>query len=188
MAPPAVLVYLAKRRTPGADLEARGQETSPAAVDPAPTTSTRDPAAPALPPVPAKPAELLPSVGHAGAGLARDPLGGLPAKPVELSDVGHAGTGFARDQLGGLPAKTGKAATPPTPVASEVPPASAVTPSLPPLLPPQEPGALPPPIATVIAWQEARAEAVEVPDDLDALAARIQLILDEQARRHGIDV
>jgi hypothetical protein len=43
------------------------------------------------------------------------------------------------------------------------------------------------PLASEIARQGARKEA-ESPEDLDALAAKIKFILDEQARRHGIDV
>ena len=43
------------------------------------------------------------------------------------------------------------------------------------------------PLASEIARQDAREEA-HSPEDLDALAAKIKLILDEEARRHGIDV
>jgi hypothetical protein len=42
-------------------------------------------------------------------------------------------------------------------------------------------------LAKETARRGAREEAA-APEDLDALAAKIQLILDDQARRHGIDV
>jgi hypothetical protein len=41
---------------------------------------------------------------------------------------------------------------------------------------------------SAIARQGAREEGVQVADDLEGLAAKIKQILDEQARRHGIDV
>jgi hypothetical protein len=62
-----------------------------------------------------------------------------------------------------------------------------VTPSLPDLLPPRV-GAQPLPVAAATARQGAREEAMMATDDLDALANKIKHILDEQARRHGIDV
>ncbi len=67
----------------------------------------------------------------------------------------------------------------------------ALAPSLPalsPLTPAPQPaasGVLP--LASDLARQGAREEATPT-EDLDALAARIKFILDEQARRHGIDV
>ena len=63
-----------------------------------------------------------------------------------------------------------------------------MAPMLPPLIPPQMVGMPLLPIAAVTARQGARAEAEEAEEDLDVLAAKIKLILDEQARRHGIDV
>ncbi|NJD69870.1 MAG: hypothetical protein FIA90_14690 [candidate division NC10 bacterium] len=63
-----------------------------------------------------------------------------------------------------------------------------VTPSLPDLLPPQRVGAPPLPVAAVAARRGAREEGLKATDDLDMLAAKIKQILDEQARRHGIDV
>ncbi len=62
--------------------------------------------------------------------------------------------------------------------------------SLAPLLPPQMAGMPPAPVATVAARPGARPEeAPAVPDeDLGRLADRIKRILDEEARRHGIDV
>ncbi|MFH0344621.1 MAG: hypothetical protein ACHBNF_21420 [Chromatiales bacterium] len=63
-----------------------------------------------------------------------------------------------------------------------------VTPSLPDLLPPQRVGAQPLPVAAATARRGAREEAAMNMDDLDTLAGKIKQILDEQARRHGIDV
>jgi len=59
---------------------------------------------------------------------------------------------------------------------------------LPALLPPQEPGAAPIPLAATIAGQGALLESILADDDLDLLAAKIKRILDDEARRHGIDV
>ncbi len=59
--------------------------------------------------------------------------------------------------------------------------------SLPPLAPPQTTTTHALPLASETARRGARDEA-SAPEDLDALAAKIKLILDEQARRHGIDV
>lgn len=63
-----------------------------------------------------------------------------------------------------------------------------VTPSLPDLLPPQRVGAQPLPVAAGTARRGAREEAAMNMDDLDTLAGKVKQILDEQARRHGIDV
>ncbi|MGI8426038.1 MAG: hypothetical protein ACR2M4_05465 [Actinomycetota bacterium] len=63
-----------------------------------------------------------------------------------------------------------------------------MTPSLPDLLPPQRAGAQPLPVAAGTARRGAREEAAMNMDDLDTLAGKIKHILDEQARRHGIDV
>lgn len=57
-----------------------------------------------------------------------------------------------------------------------------------PLIPPQVVGVPVPPVATATARQGAWAEAMAADDDLDVLAAKIKRILDEEARRHGIDV
>jgi len=65
---------------------------------------------------------------------------------------------------------------------------AAIAPELPPMLPPPEVGAPILPLATSSVQRGAREEAVAVEEDLDALAAKIKFILDEQARRHGIDV
>jgi hypothetical protein len=59
--------------------------------------------------------------------------------------------------------------------------------SLPPLTPQQAETTRVLPLASETARRGARDESV-APEDLDALAAKIKLILDEQARRHGIDV
>lgn len=64
----------------------------------------------------------------------------------------------------------------------------AVAPSLPSLIPPEVVGAPVAPVAAVTARQGARDEATAVEADLSLLAARIKRILDEEARRHGIDV
>lgn len=62
------------------------------------------------------------------------------------------------------------------------------SPLLPPLTTPQSVGVEPIPVAATIATHQARAESAAADDDLDKLAAKIKLILDEQARRHGIDI
>ncbi|HEU0292199.1 MAG TPA: hypothetical protein VFR47_05655 [Anaerolineales bacterium] len=67
-----------------------------------------------------------------------------------------------------------------------VPPA--VAPSLPHLLPPQIVNEPAPALATMIARQASRQEATQVEVDLAQLATNIKRILDEEARRHGIDV
>jgi hypothetical protein len=68
-------------------------------------------------------------------------------------------------------------------------------PELPPLLSAQQTPEAVLPLAVATARQGARVEAhasaqLDEPtaSDLDALAEKIKLILDEQARRHGIDV
>lgn len=61
--------------------------------------------------------------------------------------------------------------------------------SLPRLRPLPKPGALNlSPIAATVAERSARREAETAPEDLDALARQIKQILDEESRRHGIDV
>jgi hypothetical protein len=62
-----------------------------------------------------------------------------------------------------------------------------VTAFLPDLLPRQRVAA-PLPVAAATARRGAREEAMMVMDDLEVLAAKIKQILDDQARRHGIDV
>src|SRR5262249_9997132 len=76
------------------------------------------------------------------------------------------------------------------PPARIAPPATA--PSLAPLLPPQMPGAIAPPVAAATArpgprGQETAARPEEGLSD-GRLAAKLKRILDEEARRHGIDV
>ena len=66
--------------------------------------------------------------------------------------------------------------------------APVVADSLPPLLPSPLVGMPILPIALAAAREGARDESLESAEDLDALAAKIKFILDEQARRHGIDV
>ncbi len=58
---------------------------------------------------------------------------------------------------------------------------------LPPLVPPQSIDMPPLPIAMATARVGARAEMM-IEEDLDMLAAKIKRILDDEARRHGIDV
>ncbi len=72
---------------------------------------------------------------------------------------------------------------PSTPVVSPT-----VAPPLPLLLYPQRTGLQPLPRAAETARQDAREEGPPATDDLDELATKIKQILDEQARRHGIDV
>lgn len=65
----------------------------------------------------------------------------------------------------------------------------AVAPSLPPLLLPQTVSEPPLTVGTATVRQEARQEAVAVAEkDLSVLATKIKRILDEEARRYGIDV
>jgi hypothetical protein len=64
----------------------------------------------------------------------------------------------------------------------------AVAPGLAPLLPPAGPAATIAPLASAIARRGARAEEAASEEDLTRLAIGIKRILDEQARRHGIDV
>lgn len=71
-------------------------------------------------------------------------------------------------------------------LASGIPPT--VTPPLPPLLSPQSAGAPSLPEAAVTARLAAREKESVATDDLDVLATKIKQILDEEARRHGIDV
>jgi hypothetical protein len=67
--------------------------------------------------------------------------------------------------------------------------APVITPSLLPLFPPQTPGELIAPAAASAARQGAKQdEAAARGEDLSMLAAQIKRILDEEARRHGIDV
>ncbi|HAA33616.1 MAG TPA: hypothetical protein DCE56_45175 [Cyanobacteria bacterium UBA8553] len=61
--------------------------------------------------------------------------------------------------------------------------------SLPPMLPPQRVHLPIPPVASAIIQQEVKQEETETTeDDLNVLAAKIKRILDEEARRYGIDV
>lgn len=62
-----------------------------------------------------------------------------------------------------------------------------IAPQLPPLIPPQMVGMPVLPVAAATARRGARAEET-ADEDLDVLADRIKRILDEEARRHGIDV
>jgi len=64
----------------------------------------------------------------------------------------------------------------------------AVASSLPRLLPPQGGSEPAPALAAQIARKDARQEATRKEDDLAGLATNIKRILDEEARRHGIDV
>ncbi len=61
-------------------------------------------------------------------------------------------------------------------------------PDLPPLVPPQSVGKPVLPVAAEIAHQEAWSEAVTAEDGLEVLAEKVKRILEEEARRHGIDV
>lgn len=58
---------------------------------------------------------------------------------------------------------------------------------LPPLLPPQVASGPPSPVTAAIVQQDGRQEEA-TEEDLSALAAKVKRILDEEARRHGIDV
>ena len=63
-----------------------------------------------------------------------------------------------------------------------------VTPMLPWLVPSPTVGTPSLSVASATVRQGAWSEAFAGEEDLDALAAKIKLILDEEARRHGIDV
>lgn len=66
---------------------------------------------------------------------------------------------------------------------------TALTPALSPLLPPAFAGASPLPVAADAARRIAWRDEVEAQEtDLSVLAAQVKRILDEEARRHGIDV
>ena len=66
---------------------------------------------------------------------------------------------------------------------------TALTPALSPLLPPAFAGASPLPVAADTARRIAWRDEVEAQEtDLSVLAAQVKRILDEEARRHGIDV
>jgi hypothetical protein len=74
-------------------------------------------------------------------------------------------------------------------VATSVSPldAPSLHPPLQPLIPPRTPEADPQPVATITAERGAAAELAQ-PEDLDELAGKIKRILDEEARRYGIEV
>jgi hypothetical protein len=65
--------------------------------------------------------------------------------------------------------------------------APSLHPPLQPLKPPPTPDADPQPVATITAERDAAAELAQ-PEDLDQLAGKIKRILDEEARRYGIEV
>ncbi|HEV7377136.1 MAG TPA: hypothetical protein VGN95_20635 [Pyrinomonadaceae bacterium] len=66
--------------------------------------------------------------------------------------------------------------------------ATFAAPVLPPLVTPQSNETSELPVAVAVARAGERVESLPDGEDLDALAEKIKLILDEQARRHGIDV
>ncbi|MCA1567698.1 MAG: hypothetical protein LC803_19045 [Acidobacteria bacterium] len=100
----------------------------------------------------------------------RSPMPGLDAKQHGMSATAEASAPGVNTSLPGAAA---------LPVVAE---------SLPPLLPSPSVGMPILPIALATAREGAREESRESAEDLDALAAKIKFILDEQARRHGIDV
>ena len=95
--------------------------------------------------------------------------------------------GAAAVALPATASRTGDVTGEPESRARIVPPV--VAPSLPPLLPSQGVSMPSPPVAAAIVRQGARREETPAAeDDLNMLAAKIKRILDEEARRHGIDV
>ncbi|MCA9934689.1 MAG: hypothetical protein KC415_12230, partial [Anaerolineales bacterium] len=118
------------------------------------------------------------------------------AVPAPLFSLGHGGSAFtppahlpqADEELEERPLPT--MPTPETPYEPQprfAPPQMAERlPGLRPLPRPGTANAFP--IAANIAKHSARHEAESVPDDLDTLARQIKQILDEESRRHGIDV
>jgi hypothetical protein len=60
--------------------------------------------------------------------------------------------------------------------------------TLPPLRPPAGPGLAAMPTASAAARRSAQREAEAAEDDLDELAGKLRKLLEEEARRHGIDV
>ena len=76
--------------------------------------------------------------------------------------------------------------------ADQPPPAEIASPAvaeaLPPLMPSCPTGGVAPPIAAELTRAGARAEATVLEDDLATLAAKVKRILDEEARRYGIEV
>ena len=89
-----------------------------------------------------------------------------------------------------MPAPTAPAAAQPAAAQPSAPqPLAPAPPSLPPLAPAQQREALAFPAGAITVLQGARQEsALTEPEDLGALAEKIRRILEEEARRHGIDV
>ncbi len=120
-----------------------------------------------LPPQP--PARFMPEddLWH---GVTREQTVAIPSSPATDSWR----PAYSRENVGSAPADI----APPT-----------LTPSLPPLRPPQAPGVTALPVVAATAYQGARQEqSIAQEKDLDLLAAQIKRIIDDEARRHGIDV
>jgi hypothetical protein len=119
----------------------------------------------------------------------------LEQSPISTTKAARHGPTRAREMSASVPSKTSPASPkqtangddewePPARVAPLV-----ITPALSPLLPPQTLGEMTPPVAASAARQGARQdEAAARGEDLSVLAVQIKRILDEEARRHGIDV
>jgi len=60
--------------------------------------------------------------------------------------------------------------------------------TLPPLRPPVGQGSVAMPVAAAASRRSARREEAAVVDDLDELAVKLRRILEEESRRHGIDI
>jgi hypothetical protein len=130
-------------------------------------------------PVPASPDRPSPSAGRPSPGLAKEDR----SFPSRAADVFALLREAAPEPAAGiaLPDQGAPLAT-----AEFAPPAMAER--LPPLTSPPGEGAPGLPVAAAMAWAGAQAKAAASEDDLDELAAKIKRILDEEARRYGIDV
>lgn len=107
--------------------------------------------------------------------------------PAEAQPAGRSPAETAAEAAApaALPHDPGESLAGPSP--RFAPPQAA--PTLPDLRPAQRPSANLTPAAAFAAERSARREALDTePDDLDALARKLRRILEEEARRHGIDV
>jgi len=163
-APPELLVWLAGGRDQAAVAEQRGSQATQAETG-----------------------EAL--RGENIESLARADLDGSRPFPSPVIPPSRAADVFAR--LREAASESGAGTMVPiegvTPAATEIAP-PALAERLPPLTLPPKQGAPGLAVAAAMAWAGAQAEAGVPDDDLDVLAAKIKRILDEEARRYGIDV
>lgn len=126
--------------------------------------------------------------------MASPPAGRGSEIPIEAEITAAKAPASAPPQMGAGSAPSSRwletvaiPKTMPTPTALQ--PLAPAPPSLPPLAPAQQREALAFPAGAITMLQGARQEnALTEPEDLGALAEKIRRILEEEARRHGIDV